>query len=127
MMLVVDQRIRLNLYQHAGTYQSGYLNHGCRWRNLAKRFLVGPGDLLPLINVGNKHSRAYNMLKTGTRFTERRSDNLDATTRLQIRVTRAHQITVLIYGRTAGDGNMWPDTNSTAITDERLPGCARMD
>lgn len=124
-MLVFDDRVRFDLNEHAGIDKSGDLNHRRCGHDTAERFLMRPGNFLPLIDVGHKHSRTYDMLESRTSLIQGSGDYFDATTRLQVWIALADQLAVLIYRRTAGDCDMRPNTNGTTITDYRLPGCTR--
>ena len=90
----------------------------------AKKFSVRPAELLPALDVGNKHSRANDVLQCGTGPRQCRLDFAQHVARLSGGIACANHIAMLIGGGGTGYRNVIADAHRARVANDGFPRCA---
>ena len=100
--LVVDDCVRLDFNQHFRINKSRDFDHGCRRRDLGKRFLMSASNLRPEFYISDKYPRSYHVFEPTTSLFQGGTNHVDATLRLHIGIADTDHLSVITDRRSPG-------------------------
>lgn len=92
---------------------------------LGEEFAVGPAELLPPLNVGDEHARAYHVAELCPEIVKCLCNNLQATACLGVGVPRPVHPAILRHRCTPGNVDELPGPDGPAVTNLLLPRSIR--